>query len=63
MPRYTVENIIPMSNSEAFSRSLDDKRTPIAANDIPDALAKWPMREEGPNSYRVPIAPRHMEQQ
>ncbi|MBI5438972.1 MAG: hypothetical protein HY936_08540 [Nitrosomonadales bacterium] len=52
-----------MSNSEAFSRSLDDKRTPIAANDIPDALAKWPMREEGPNSYRVPIAPRHMEQQ
>jgi len=36
--------------------SLDDKRTPIAANDIPDALAKWPTREEGPNSYRVPIA-------
>ena len=35
--------------------SLDDKRTPIAANDIPDVLAKWPMREEGPNSYRVPI--------
>ena len=35
--------------------SLDDKRTPIAANDIPDLLAKWPGREEGPNSYRVPI--------
>jgi type I restriction enzyme M protein len=35
--------------------SLDDKRTPIEANDIPDALAKWPKREEGPNSYRVPI--------
>ncbi|WP_424363090.1 HsdM family class I SAM-dependent methyltransferase [Methylocystis parvus] len=35
--------------------SLDDKRTPIAANDIPDVLAKWPTREEGPNSYRVPI--------
>jgi type I restriction enzyme M protein len=35
--------------------SLDDKRTPIQANDIPDALAKWPNREEGPNSYRVPI--------
>ena len=35
--------------------SLDDKRTPIAANDIPDVLAKWPNREEGPNSYRVPI--------
>src|ERR1039458_2215433 len=26
--------------------SLDDKRTPIEANDIPDALAKWPSREE-----------------
>jgi type I restriction enzyme M protein len=36
--------------------SLDDKRTPIEANDIPDVLAKWPTREEGPNSYRVPIA-------
>jgi type I restriction enzyme M protein len=35
--------------------SLDDKRTPIEANDIPDLLAKWPEREEGPNSYRVPI--------
>ena len=35
--------------------SLDDKRTPIDANDIPDLLAKWPGREEGPNSYRVPI--------
>lgn len=36
--------------------SLDDKRTAIEANDIPDVLAKWPAREEGPNSYRVPIA-------
>jgi len=35
--------------------SLDDKRTAIAANDIPDVLAKWPTREEGPNSYCVPI--------
>ena len=35
--------------------SLDDKRTPIEANDIPDLLAKWPDREEGPNSYRVPL--------
>jgi len=35
--------------------SLDDKRTPVEANDIPDALAKWPKRDEGPNSYRVPI--------
>jgi type I restriction enzyme M protein len=36
--------------------SLDDKRTPIEANDIPDVLAKWEKREEGANSYRVPIA-------
>jgi type I restriction enzyme M protein len=35
--------------------SLDDKRTPIEANDIPDVLNKWPNREEGPNSYRVPL--------
>lgn len=35
--------------------SLDDKRTPIDANDIPDVLAKWSNREEGLNSYRVPI--------
>ena len=30
--------------------SLDDKRTPIDANDIPDMLAKWPNREEGPTA-------------
>ena len=35
--------------------SLDDKRTPIEANDIPDVLTKWPSREEDANSYRVPI--------
>jgi REP element-mobilizing transposase RayT len=35
--------------------SLDDKRTPIEANDIPDLLTKWPQRQEGPHSYRVPI--------
>lgn len=35
--------------------SLDDKRIPIEANDIPDVVAKWPSREEGPNSYRVPV--------
>lgn len=35
--------------------SLDDKRTPVEANDIPDLLAKCPKREEGPNSYRVLI--------
>jgi type I restriction enzyme M protein len=35
--------------------SLDDKRTQIEANDIPDIFAKWPTREEGPNSFRVPL--------
>lgn len=35
--------------------SLDDKRNPIEANDIPDVLAKWPTRAEGPNSYVVPV--------
>jgi type I restriction enzyme M protein len=35
--------------------SLDDKRTPVEANDIPDGLAKWEKREEGPNSYRVAL--------
>jgi type I restriction enzyme M protein len=35
--------------------SLDDKRAPIEANDIPDVVVKWTKREEGPNSYRVPI--------
>jgi type I restriction enzyme M protein len=33
--------------------SLDDKRTPITGNDIPDVIAKWPAREEEPRSYRV----------
>jgi type I restriction enzyme M protein len=37
--------------------SLDDKRTEQPdKNDIPDVLAKWPGREEGPNSFRVEIA-------
>jgi len=35
--------------------SLDDKRTPIEGNDVPDILTKWPNREEGPNSFRVPV--------
>ncbi|MGC9258688.1 MAG: N-6 DNA methylase [Phycisphaerae bacterium] len=35
--------------------SLDDKRSPIEANDIPDILAKWPTREESAKSYRVAI--------
>lgn len=39
----------------ADGNSLDDKRTPIEANDIPDLLAKWPGREVGPNSFRVPV--------
>lgn len=39
----------------ADGMSLDDKRTPIEANDIPDIIAKWPNKEEGPNSYRVAI--------
>jgi type I restriction enzyme M protein len=40
--------------SDGFS--LDDKRSPIETDDIPDVLSKWPGRDEGPNSYRVPIA-------
>lgn len=35
--------------------SLDDKRTPIEANDIPDVIAEWPTRDETAQSYRVPI--------
>jgi type I restriction enzyme M protein len=35
--------------------TLDDKRTPIAANDIEDVKVKWPRRESGANSYEVPI--------
>ena len=35
--------------------SLDDKRTPIEANDVPDLLNKWSKREEGSNSYHVSI--------
>ena len=35
--------------------SLDDNRASIDADDIPDLLVKWPIRENGPNSYNVPI--------
>ncbi len=42
-------------NIAADGFSLDDKRSPIDANDIPDVLAKWPNREEGPNSFVVPV--------
>lgn len=30
---------------EADGFSLDDKRTPIEANDIPDVIARWPLRD------------------
>lgn len=33
--------------------SLDDKRIPVEANDIPDLLSKWPNRTEGPRSFQV----------
>jgi len=36
--------------------SMDDKRAPVDANDIPDLLAKWPTRAEGSAAYRVPLA-------
>ncbi|MBI3787746.1 MAG: N-6 DNA methylase [Ignavibacteriales bacterium] len=42
-------------NITADGFSLDDKRTPIDVNDIPDVRDKWPTRAEGSNSYRVPI--------
>jgi type I restriction enzyme M protein len=35
--------------------TLDDKRTPIEANDIPDILAKWPKREESARSFVADI--------
>lgn len=35
--------------------SLDDKRAPIEANDIPDLLEKWQSKEEGPKSHRVSV--------
>jgi type I restriction enzyme M protein len=36
--------------------SLDDKRAPLPeTNDIPDILSKWPNREEGKNSFSVPL--------
>jgi type I restriction enzyme M protein len=36
--------------------SLTDTRTPIADNDIPDVLAKWPAREEGDRAFSVPVS-------
>ena len=40
-------------NADGYS--LDDKRVTIEATDLPDIIAKWPGREEGPNSFRVPL--------
>lgn len=37
--------------SDGFS--LSDTRSPVAENDIPDILQKWPSREEGVHSFRV----------
>jgi type I restriction enzyme M protein len=51
-----VEAFVWFYDLTADGLSLDDKRTPIDANDIPDVLAKHPERVEGPNSYRVPLA-------
>ncbi len=53
--RGTATKSVWFYDLTADGYSLDDKRTPIEANDIPDVLAKWPDRDEGPNSYRVPI--------
>jgi len=39
----------------ADGMSLDDKRSPIEANDIPDIVTKWPNREEGANSFNVSV--------
>ena len=36
--------------------SLDDRRMPVEDNDIPDLLARWARRTEGPRSFRVPVA-------
>jgi type I restriction enzyme M protein len=36
--------------------SMTDTRTPIKDNDIPDILARWVEREEGPKSFRVPAS-------
>jgi type I restriction enzyme M protein len=55
MAKNAGTNSIWFYDLTADGFSFDDKRTPIDANDLPDVLAKWPKREEGPNSYRVPI--------
>ena len=53
--KHKKDDFIWFYDLTADGFSLDDKRTPIEANDIPDVIAKWSKREEGANSYRVPI--------
>jgi type I restriction enzyme M protein len=53
--KSTGTNSVWFYDLTADGFSLDDKRTPIDSSDIPDVLAKWPNRDEGRNSYRVPI--------
>lgn len=36
--------------------SQDDRRTPIADNDIPDIVRLWPVRGDSPKSFNVPLA-------
>ena len=55
-PKFAGTQNVWFYDLTADGFSLDDKRTPIEANDIPDILLKRPKRKEGPNSYRVPIA-------
>lgn len=54
--KRNTEDFIWFYDLTADGFSLDDKRTPVEANDIPDVLAKWSECLEGPNSYRVPLA-------
>ena len=55
-PKFAGTQNVWFYDLTADGFSLDDKRTPIESNDIPDILLKCPKRKEGPNSYRVPIA-------
>jgi type I restriction enzyme M protein len=55
LPQNDKEAHVWFYDLTADGLSLNDKRTPIEANDIPDVLAKWQTKEEGQNSFRVPI--------
>ncbi len=50
-----VPNGVLFGSNKADRKVRELLLTTFEANDIPDVLAKWPTREEGPNSYRVPI--------